>query len=92
MAKSVVMFGPKKSGKTLNAAAMLKAYGLKEFIDLDDPWFPEGAALRRRLRAGMLVLAYDLSGARDFARKHGMLLQTITDARRRLGAAWRNPR
>ena len=92
MAKSVVLFGPQGSGKSLNADGLMKAYGLKESFDLDDPWFPRGRDLRRRLDAGLLVLSCDIEDSREFARRHDALLITVATARLLVGAAWRDPR
>jgi hypothetical protein len=51
MTESIIILGPKGCGKTLNAAALAKAYGFKKWCD---------AGHHRMPRRGYLILAYSV--------------------------------
>lgn len=50
MAESIIILGPQGCGKTLNVAALAKAYGLNKWCDADD----------RMPKRGHLILAHQI--------------------------------
>ncbi|WP_082576615.1 hypothetical protein [Lysobacter sp. Root604] len=89
MSKSIVVYGPMASGKTLNATALCKAYGLRRVVELDDRPL-DG---KRQLSAeGVLMLTCSHSLAEETARRLGVKLVSIAEARQRAGSTWRAPR
>ena len=51
MAESIIILGPQGCGKTLNAAALAKAYGFNKWCDADE----------RMPKSGHLILAHTIT-------------------------------
>lgn len=76
MAKSVVVYGPQGSGKSLHAAAIAAKHGLRQVIDLEDVQLM-GERLQRQ---GFLYLSCSRSYAQRAADLLGTEIVHVADA------------
>jgi len=81
MAKSVVLYGPQGSGKTLHGSAIAKNLGLRQVIDLEDIQLM-GERLQRQ---GFLYLSCSQSYAQRAANLLGTEVVHITHALTAIG-------
>lgn len=86
MAKSIVVYGPQASGKTRNAAALCKAYGLQRVVELD----AVPLDVKRVASEGVLMLTNSYATAAATAQRLGVKVATIAEARHRAGHSWRS--
>ncbi|OOW80438.1 hypothetical protein Xvtw_03050 [Xanthomonas campestris pv. vitiswoodrowii] len=87
MAESVILLGPQRSCKSLNAEALCQKLGLQEFIELDDLLFAFRAD--RLESSGQLILTCNEQQARTWSVRWGLRLMRVEEARAQLGDAWR---
>ena len=81
MAKSVVLYGPQGSGKTLHGRAIAEKLGLRQVIDLEDIQLM-GERLQRQ---GFLYLSWSESYAQRAANLLGTEVVHITHALAAIG-------
>lgn len=81
MAKSIVVYGPQGSGKTLHGAAIAKKHGLQHVIDLEDVQLM-GERLQRQ---GFVYLSYSESYAQRAANLLGCSVIHIDQALASIG-------
>lgn len=55
--KSIVVYGPQGCGKTRNASAIAKAFGLREIVD---DWSPRSAVLKRQSEGTLFLTSEPL--------------------------------
>ncbi|RBI18928.1 hypothetical protein BRM01_21725 [Xanthomonas oryzae pv. oryzae] len=91
MAKSIVVYGPMASGKTLNADAICQVYSLKRVVELDERLQRKGDDWQLA-QNDVLMLTNDRLLAELTAQRLCIEVVAIADARVRVGAAWRSPR
>ncbi|MCL1558316.1 hypothetical protein [Xanthomonas nasturtii] len=79
------------SGKTLNAEAIRQAYGLKRVVELDERLQRKGEDWQLS-QNDVLMVTNDQALAERMAQRMRVETVAITEARLRVGAAWRAPR
>ncbi|AAM42279.1 hypothetical protein ABQE73_09675 [Xanthomonas campestris pv. campestris] len=88
MAESIVVYGPMASGKSLNAEAICQAYGLKRVVELDERLQRKGEDWQLS-QNDVVMLTNDQALAERTAQRMRVKTVAITEARLRVGAAWR---